>query len=58
MPQVVCQDAQLQREYLLRSFLENSLQFRHSHPSDIPYFVMLGDGFSIFDLAHKDKAHP
>jgi len=25
---------------------------------DIPDFIMLGDGFSIFHLAQEDKSHP
>jgi hypothetical protein len=58
MLEVVFQDAQLQRENLLWRFLNNRSQFGDFHPLDIPYFVMLGDGFSIFDLAKEDKAHP
>src|SRR5215475_11445769 len=60
MPRGVCLDphfyykcasprlnAELPRENPLRSILKNLPQFGHFHPSDIAYFVMLGDGFSI-----------
>ena len=57
MLEVVFQDSQLQREYLLRCVLEYLSQFVDFHPLDIPYFVMLRDGFSLFHLAQEDKPY-
>ena len=58
MLEVVFQHPQLEGEYFLWCFLEYLPQCGNLHPSDIPDFVMLGDGFSIFDLAQEDKPYP
>ena len=58
MLEVVLQDPQVQREYLLGCFLKNLAEFGDLPPSDIAYFAMLGNRFSIFHLAQEDKAHP
>ena len=57
MLEVVLQDVQVQREYLLRCILEYLPQLGDFHPPDISDFVMLWDGFSFFHLAQEDKAH-
>ena len=58
MLEVVLQHPQVEGEYPLGCFLEHLPQFGDFHPPDIPYFLMLGDGFSIFHLAQEDKTYP
>ena len=58
MLEIVLQHPSLEGEYLLWCILEYLPQFGHFHSLDIPYFLMLGDGFSIFHLTQEDKSHP